>query len=282
LMHDLKPETAILLRLYPAAIVALLIAMFYRRRVLSWRDWARLIAASLLGNLAYQVLAGFGIKLIPAAWTGMLFGLEPVFIALAAILFSGERLTLRFVAGLAIALVGTGVLVLGSSSGTIKDVSLLGIMLVTTSTLGWAIYTTLIRPVTRKHGAVPIACLSIAMTGAPTLGFASPQVFAEIQNLNTMQWLAVAYLSVFATVFAICAWNYALGKMDNTKAGMFLYVQPIVAAAGGIFLLGESPSIWLFGGGALIFAGVAISQMQSRTAREPRGNGKEESLSFET
>jgi drug/metabolite transporter (DMT)-like permease len=283
LLIDLKPETAILLRLYPAAIVALIIAMFSGKRNLTWTDWVRLIAASLLGNLGYQVLAGFGIKLIPAAWTGMLFGLEPVFIALAAILFAGERLTLKFITGLAVALIGTGVLILGSSIGSVKNVSLIGVILVTLSTLGWAIYTTLIRPVTRKHGAVPIACLSIAITGIPTLGLLSSDVTTEIQNLNGQQWLIVASLSIFATVFAIVAWNYALGKMDNTKAGMFLYVQPIVAAAGGILLLGESPSVWLFGGGALILAGVAISQMKSKAAeRQEHGYENEEGLSYKT
>lgn len=283
LLLDLKPETAILLRLYPAAIVALIIAMFSGRRNLSWSDWTRLIAASLLGNLGYQVLAGFGIKLIPAAWTGMLFGLEPVFIALAAIMFAGERLTLRFVAGLGVALIGTGVLILGSSTGNVKDVSLLGVILVTLSTLGWAIYTTLIRPVTRKHGAVAIACLSIAISGIPTLGLLSSDVATEIQNLTGQQWLIVAALSIFATVFAIVAWNYALGKMDNTKAGMFLYVQPIVAAIGGITLLGESPGIWLFGGGALILAGVAISQMKSSAnLQRAYGTAEKEGLRYET
>ena len=283
LLIDLKPQTAILLRLYPAAIVALIIAVFSGKRNLSWSDWVRLIAASLLGNLGYQALAGFGIKLIPAAWTGMLFGLEPVFIALAAILFAGERLTRHFVMGLAVALIGTGVLILGSSTGNVKDVSLFGVILVTLSTLGWAIYTTLIRPVTRKHGAVPIACLSIAVTGIPTLGLLNSDVAAEIQKLGGQQWLIVASLSVFATVFAIVAWNYALGKMDNTKAGMFLYVQPIVAAIGGIFLLGESPGIWLFGGGALILAGVAISQMKGKAAaHNTYGTDKEESLSYQT
>ena len=275
LLIDLKPQTAILLRLYPAAVTALVIAAWLGWRDLSRSDWIRLVAASLLGNLAYQLLAGFGIKLIPAAWTGMLFGLEPVFIALAAILFTGERLSRNFMIGLAVALAGTGVLVLGSSTGTVKDVSLLGVILVALCTLGWAIYTTLIRPVSLKHGAVPIACLSIGITGLPTLALTDTEVVSEIFTLGPMQWFVVLFVSVFATVFAISAWNYALGKMNNATAGMFLYVQPVIAAAGGIWLLGESPSIWLFGGGAFIFAGVAISQMKSMADRQNlRGTSK--------
>jgi drug/metabolite transporter (DMT)-like permease len=50
---------------------------------------------------------------------------------------------------------------------------------------------------------------------------------------------------------------------------MFLYVQPVVAAAGGILLLGEELSPWLVGGGVLILAGVAVSQFTPKqmTAR---------------
>jgi drug/metabolite transporter (DMT)-like permease len=195
-----------------------------------------------------------------------LFGLEPVFIALAAIIFNAERLTWRFAAGLVVALAGTAVLLVGSSTGNVKDVAMLGVVLVTLSTMGWAIYTTLIRPVTNKHGALPIACLAIAASGMPTLLFLNRKVVLEIAGLNTTQWLAVGFLSIIGTVLATVAWNYALGKMDNAKAGMFLYVQPLVAAVGGIALLGESLSIWLIGGGVLILAGVALSQMQGRSA----------------
>lgn len=276
LLIDLKPQTAVILRLYPAAVTALVIAAWLGWRNLSTRDWLRLAAASLLGNLGYQLLAGWGIKLIPAAWTGMLFGLEPVFIALAAILFAGERLSRNFIIGLAVALAGTAVLFIGSSTGTVKDVSLLGVILVTASTLGWAIYTTLIRPVSRKHGAVPIACLSIAITGFPTLLLTDADVVSEVFSLGTRQWLAVAYLSIFATVAAIVAWNYALGKMDNARAGMFLYVQPIVAAVGGVLFLGEILSPWLLGGGALILFGVAISQLrQPSRALQPAASVRE-------
>jgi drug/metabolite transporter (DMT)-like permease len=266
LLIDLQPQTAIFLRLYPAASLALLIAIFAVKRNLSWQDWTRLLIAAWAGNMGYQLLAAWGMKMIPASWTGMLFGLEPVFIALAAIIFNAERLTWRFAAGLVVALAGTAVLLVGSSTGNVKDVAMLGVVLVTLSTMGWAIYTTLIRPVTNKHGALPIACLAIAASGMPTLLFLNRKVVLEIAGLNTTQWLAVGFLSIIGTVLATVAWNYALGKMDNAKAGMFLYVQPLVAAVGGIALLGESLSIWLIGGGVLILAGVALSQMQGRSA----------------
>ncbi len=64
---------------------------------------------------------------------------------------------------------------------------------------------------------------------------------------------------IFATVLATGAWNVALGHMESSRAGMFLYVQPVVAAAGGILLLREELTPWLIGGGALILLGVGLS-----------------------
>jgi drug/metabolite transporter (DMT)-like permease len=60
--------------------------------------------------------------------------------------------------------------------------------------------------------------------------------------------------------------------MESSIAGVFLYVQPVVAALGGILLLGESLTWPLLLGGALIIAGVAIAQfgpLMRRTRLSP-------------
>ena len=78
--------------------------------------------------------------------------------------------------------------------------------------------------------------------------------------MNLTAWLAVGFVVVFGTFLATSAWNYALGTMDSSIAGVFLYVQPVVAAIGGILLLGEHLTWPLLLGGALIILGVAIAQ----------------------
>ena len=68
------------------------------------------------------------------------------------------------------------------------------------------------------------------------------------------------FVVVFATFLATAAWNHAVGQMESSIAGIFLYVQPVVAAIGGIVLLGEAISWPLIAGGVLIIGGVAIAQ----------------------
>ena len=260
LVTELSPETAMALRLYPAGLLAVVVVLFIGVRKIAWRDWGRIAIASLAGNLGYQILAAYGMQTVPASWTGLIFGLEPVFIALFAVLLAGDRLTPWLIAGIFVSMLGTAALMLGSSLAPAGGVSLFGLMLVTLSTMGWGIYTVVIRPVARKYGAVPVACLAMAITALPVPFFVGPDLPSTLAAMDATAWAAVGFVVVFGTFLATSAWNFALSRMESSFAGVFLYVQPVVAALGGILLLGESLTWPLLLGGALIIAGVAIAQ----------------------
>ena len=70
--------------------IAIIVCLFTGVRQIAWRDWGRIAIAALAGNLGYQILAAFGMQSVPASWTGLLFGLEPVFIALFAVVFAAD------------------------------------------------------------------------------------------------------------------------------------------------------------------------------------------------
>lgn len=264
LVLELNPQTAMVLRLYPAGVLAIAVLMFVGVRRIAAGDWLRIAVAALGGNFGYQVLAAFGMQTVPASWTGLLFGLEPVFIALFAILLAGEKLTGWLIAGMIVALLGTATLMLGSSLALAGDASLWGLVLITLSTMGWGIYTVVIRPVCARYGFFQVACLALGMSALPTVFFATPAMPAALAGMSQTAWLAVGFVVVFGTFLATAAWNYALGHMESSIAGTFLYVQPLVAGAGGILLLGERLTWPLLAGGALIVGGVTIAQFGPR------------------
>lgn len=260
LIIGLSPAAAMVLRLYPAGVIALGVLTIIGVRRIAWRDWGRVVIASLAGNVGYQILAAYGMQSVPASWTGLLFGLEPVFIALFAVLLAGEKLTAWLTAGIALALAGTAALMLGSALVPAADVSAMGLLLVAISTMGWGIYTVVIRPVSRKYGSLEVACLALGISALPMVFFVPLDFPQVIAGMNSTQWLAVGFVVIFGTFLATSAWNYALGHMESAIAGMFLYMQPIVAGLGGILLLGEHLTWPLLAGGALIVAGVAVAQ----------------------
>ena len=92
--------------------------------------------------------------------------------------------------------------------------------------------------------------------------------FAQtIGNMGSVEWLAVAFVVLPATFLATMAWNFALGHMESSLAGVFLYVQPVVATIGGILILGETLSWPFVAGGGLIILGVGLAQFGPRLQR---------------
>ena len=268
LVTELSPEAAMVLRLFPAGLLAAMVVLFTGVRQISWPDWGRIAIASMAGNFGYQILAAYGLQTVPASWTGLIFGLEPVFIALFAVLLAGDRLTPWLIGGICVAILGTAALMLGSTLQPSGDVTLFGLVLVTLSTMGWGIYTVVIRPASHRYGPVPVACLAMAISALPMPFFVGADFPAMLASMDRTAWLAVGFVVVFGTFLATSAWNFALGHMESSIAGVFLYVQPVVAAVGGILLLGESLTWPLLLGGALIIAGVAIAQFGPLMSRK--------------
>ncbi|HEY7748678.1 MAG TPA: DMT family transporter [Aestuariivirgaceae bacterium] len=270
LVKDMRPETILFLRLFPAGLFAVLILLAVGMKPMARQDWQRLVLAALLGNCGYQILAHFGIETVPASWTGIIFSLEPLFVALFAVALAREQLTAQLVTGMAIALAGVGILSLGSASSVVSNVGLMGLMLVFLSTMGWGIYTVLIRPLAIRYGSFEISCLTLAVSGLFMALFIRPGIDSEIAELSMPQWGAMGFLVIFGTLFAVILWNYGITRIESSAAGMFLYVQPAVAGLGGVLLLSETVTWPLIAGGAIVLAGVAISQWKQVQLEAPR------------
>jgi drug/metabolite transporter (DMT)-like permease len=275
LVADLRPETLLVIRLFPTGVLAVLALLVLGMRPIAREDWPRILGAVVLGNCGYQVLAHMGLETVPASWTGMVFGLEPLFVALFAVVLAGERLGAQLATGMAIAIGGIAILTLGSVSSREGDVAISGLALLLLGTMGWGLYTVLIRPLSRKYGSFETACLTLAATAIPMVLFVRPGIDREIASLSAFDWGVLGFLILFGTFLSLMMWNYGLSRMESAAAGMWLYVQPVIAAAGGVLLLHERITWPLVVGGAIIIAGVAISQWQhgeeeGRAEAEPR------------
>jgi drug/metabolite transporter (DMT)-like permease len=260
LMLDASSTTAIFARMVPAGLIALALAVFFRTQSLTPAQWLRLTIAAVSGNFAYQIFSGFGIALIPASWTGVLFCLEPVFIAVGAVFFLKERMGPLAIFGLGLAMAGTITLAL-SGNDVSGQSSFWGVAFIVISSIGWAVYTLLVRPLAQSHGGLYISLLAIVLSTLPTLVFMSPSLFHEMQSFQAPQWLAMGYVSILSTIVAVTCWTVALPHVKSANAAMFLYLQPVVSAVGGMLLLNEILGLWFLAGGFLILLGVFINQM---------------------
>jgi drug/metabolite transporter (DMT)-like permease len=261
MVFHVDPAHLVLMRFGWSALAFL--PFLWRLRPAGWerRDVVRVVAASVAGVAGYNVPVAYGSQWVPAGIAGLLIATEPIWIVLISILVQGEAWSPRLLAGLALAGTGVGLLLGPARLPTVAGRSfVVGAGLLLLGAVMWAVYTILIAPLSRRHGALTCAAVTGVIGVLPLLGFWDAQVAATVARLDARGWSVVAFLAVVSTMVAVALWNFGLGRLGSQRAGLFLYLIPLVSVAGGALLLGERVTPTILAGGALVVAGVATAQ----------------------
>ena len=77
-------------------------------------------------------------------------------------------------------------------------------------------------------------------------------------TMSNRAWAALAISGMFCTAFTTLIWNWGLGQIPASQAGVFLNLEPLIGSVLGVTLLSEhlGASAWI--GGALII-GAAVT-----------------------
>jgi drug/metabolite transporter (DMT)-like permease len=261
---EISPFALILVRTTLGTAFLLVVLAVRRVPVLPPRSaWPEVALMGFVGVAFHQLLQAYALTLTSAVNTGWLIGLTPVWSALLAWLWLGERMSGLKVAGLALGFVGAAVVVTGGklSGGLLALPSTRGDLLILLSTLNWALYSVLGRRTLLSLGstrATAGAFLAGLVLLAPT-AFVGDGLGA-LARLSLSGWAAVLFLGVCCSGLGYLFWYRALETMEASRVGALLYLEPVVTLVTGMALLGEEVGTATIAGGLLLLAGVALVQ----------------------
>ena len=95
----------------------------------------------------------------------------------------------------------------------------------------------------------------------------------EISGVDRIGYLALLYATLIGAMVAMLLRFYTIQRFGATATAMANYIIPIVAALGGVLLLGEVITMWMFIGMAIILVGIAFIIDTPAKAREKRQYG---------
>jgi len=257
----LSPLPLLLLRMVMASLLLLPWAVpAFRRLRRRPRLAGRLAASGLLGLVGYNLLVTLGLRWLPASTVGLLLATEPVWVLVLGRLLCGERGGMRPWLGSAAALAGVAVLAgPGAITGASGYRALAGTGLVLASTLAFAAYTIVLRPLSAELGAVPATAASTIAGTLPYLAFAWLLPGAGLPHLGTAVWADLVFLGVGSTAAGMLLWNVAILAESARRVSLLLYLEPAVSVVAAAAFLGERVTLATAGGGLLILAGVAVA-----------------------
>ena len=239
----------------------------------TWRGWGygAIIGVCLLGFGNGGTT--FGVLYLPSGTAALLVATVPMFLAVLGWLSGASaRPTLPVALGLAVGLVGTGLLAAHPSAAAVRQPGHagLGTALVLLASFVWAVGSLY----SKKHQPAPSPFLSGGMQmlcgGAAMLalglarGEAADFHWAQV---STKSWLAYGYLVSVGSIVAFSAYIWLLRAVEPALAGTYAFVNPVVAVGLGWAFAGESLSPQMLGGAALIVLAVGLVVLGGRSRR---------------
>jgi drug/metabolite transporter (DMT)-like permease len=225
------------------------------------KEWLTLTALGASGIFLYNLCFLYGLTMIEAGRGALVVALTPAVVAAGDWLLFGAPMSPAKAAGIALAMFGCLLVVTNGDPRLLVAGQVgLGEWLIIGCSVLWAVYTFVGRRGTRSLSP-------LAMTfGASLTGWLMLTVAAlwqgslfSLAETTWHGWSAIVFLGLFGTALAFTWYAEAVQRIGATRSAAFINLVPVSAVVLGALLLDERLGIAVLGGGALVIAGVIIT-----------------------
>jgi drug/metabolite transporter (DMT)-like permease len=234
------------------------------------REWGN---ALMLGFLML-VLGNGGVvwaeMSVPSGLAAVVVASSPFWMAgVEAFRKDGERMTWRTAVGFVLGFLGIVLLIWPElwRVGTGGRSFVLGVIALQIACLGWSIGSSYSKRHGRSENVFSATAAQMLAGGVMMLAIGTIRGEWTQVGFSTRSALAFGYLSTVGAIGGFVAYTYALRHLPVSLVSLYAYINPVIAVALGVAVLGEPFTSRMALAAALVFGGVAI-------VRAPRGSAQ--------
>ncbi len=256
--HPLTIATA---RVFFSATAFLILMLFAKEsKKIQIFDHFRITLLAFFGIILNQLLFIFGLKYTTPSHSALMIATIPLFV----FIFAGRFLQEGFFNIKGVGILGSfaGVTILTKIwNADFHSSYLLGDLLTILTSVAFAIYTVLGKPIVHKYHPLKVTAFVYfygALMMIPLYPIYMINIFEFKAPLSA--YIALIYVILLVTFIAYIIYYWALSQIDASKVAALLYLQPLIATVLSIILGFESLTYNLFVGGFLIIGGVVLTE----------------------
>lgn len=266
----LKPLGFILIRVIVATALFWLISPLFKREKVDRSDMMRLVWCGFFGIAINQLLFFSGLDLTSPIDASIIMISTPVLVMIVAFVLAGEKLTLFKVGGIALGAAGAALLLANSPKDGAAGGNLLGNIMILFNALSYGIYLVIAKPLMLKYHPLTVLKWSFLFGMLICIPFGFNQALAvDWATLTPKAWFSVVYVILAATFIAYLLNNLALGTVSPSVVGVYIYLQPVIAAVVEILVGNSAPNAVKITAALLIFTGVYLAGKQTKKGPHP-------------
>jgi len=254
-MAIIPPFSLIVLRLVLGILTLAVIVLVRKNWKVTAKQFWGVFAVGLIG---YGVSLGFqfvGTNLSTAANGSLVTSATPAFIL-------KEKITPRRLLALVVASLGV-LAVIDPRTAQLSSQLFWGNLSLVAAALTWALYSVLVRRVTRNVDVLSTSL--IAFAGGLPVCIPLGAWEAATRDYGPIGWGVVAgvlFLGIISTALAMYLWNMAFAKLEAGVASLTFFAQPVVGTVLGAIFLGDNINPLFIVGGIFIGIGLIISSKE--------------------
>lgn len=237
-------------------------AAFRKKIKVSWEEFGRLAVVGFLLLVCGNTGLTWAEKYVATGFASLIVAITPIWIfVLESFVYKGEKTSGRGILGLALGVVGTGILFWPKlmNPDVHGGMQLLGATSLLGSSFCWANGTVLSRRWKSKFTLDPVTATAYEMIVAGTVNL----IISLSLGQHNIRWThrgvgAILYLVVFGSWVGFTAYIWLLKHVPTPKVATYAYVNPIVAVFLGWIVLHETIDRYIAAGSLVIVAAVAM------------------------
>jgi drug/metabolite transporter (DMT)-like permease len=243
------------------AALGLVIAFRPKTQITSRQFWQ----IFLVGFIGYGISLGFqfvGTKLSTASNGSLVTSATPAFVLLFAPFLLAEKTTTRRLVALVISTLGV-VAVIDPRTAELSPTLFGGNLSLLAAALTWALYSVLVRKVSRTGDLLTASAIMLAGGIPSSLLFGAWEIHSQGMGEITPGLIGgILFLGIISTAIAMFLWNYAFAELPAAVASLTFFAQPVVGTILGALFLGEVITPLFLFGGLLIGIGLVIASTE--------------------
>ena len=264
-LQAFTPGHIALFRFLIASILLAVSALITHTKLPALKDIPVIFLLGFLGVFAFHTAQNYGQVTVTAGSAGMIISSVPIFTAILATIFLGEKLKLWGWLSIFISFLGVSLIALGEREGVKFD---FGVIFLLLAAIVAAIYFVLQKPYLIRYTALQLVTYMI-WAGTLLLLVFTPGLIEEVVNAPIEATIAAIYLGIFPSAVAYVTWSYALSRAPATIVASFLYLQPVFAVIIAWIWLNEIPALISMIGGVVTILGVFLVNKYGLSSDEP-------------